>query len=322
MSFRRIFGVKAPVSSPQAIAMGGLGLSGRAVRQLNRLQLNTRNFLPGSAAGARSSHQRRPAMDFREHRMYTPGDDVRFVDWKASARQEHVFIKQGEYLKDATVTIVLDGSASMAWGSPPKSGAALALAAALGYLALAQGDRLMVIPLNGQHQQGKTSFPPLGPVSGKSQFAGVLKYLRSLPFQGQVDLAKSLAGFNRRNTRGGGLVLVISDLLGMQDLARALRSLPIPTWNIVLFHLLHPAELNPQLRGDFELQDIETGRRKLYTVTEQAVETYRRHFKAWQNRMEEACLKENAIYTMIASDWTLEGEIIPHLRGINVVKAL
>jgi hypothetical protein len=71
-----------------------LALSGQALRQLNRLQLNTGPWLPGNTLGSRPSQRRRPAMDFREHRAYAPGDDVRFVDWRASARQEHVFTRR------------------------------------------------------------------------------------------------------------------------------------------------------------------------------------------------------------------------------------
>ncbi|MBN2501013.1 MAG: DUF58 domain-containing protein, partial [Anaerolineales bacterium] len=109
-------------------------LSAQAIRQLERLRLRTTRDLQGEAIGERRSSRRRPDVDFREHRAYVPGDDLRFVDWRASARSETFFVKQGEQTKEAAVFLLLDCSASMAWGEPPKNQTALALAAALGYL--------------------------------------------------------------------------------------------------------------------------------------------------------------------------------------------
>lgn len=324
MWFRNIFGASEGLASRQA-GPGSKGpselvLSAHALRQLNRMQLNTHPDLSGYAGGLRPSQRRKPAYDFREYRVYTPGDDVRFVDWKASGRQEHIFIKQGEQQKDAAVYVLLDCSASMVWGEPPKFQALLSIAAALGYLALAQGDRLMVVPLFDRARKFPASLQPLGPIHGKGLVPHLLNYLRALPFRGQVDLAQSLAGFARRYNIRGGLVVVLSDLLGEQDLAKGLASLPLPTWNLVICHLLHPAELNPVVRGDFEMQDIETGQMKRYAVTDKAISTYRQRLQAWLNSLEATCMERKARYTMIPTDWHLESQIIPHLREVNVVK--
>jgi uncharacterized protein (DUF58 family) len=326
MWFRRIFtaspktgetGRRQP-EARDAVSPAGLSLSAAAQRQLNRLQLNTGRSLPGAGVGTRSSYRRRPAMDFREHRPYTAGDDVRFVDWKASARQEHVFIKQGEQLKHVGVDLLIDCSASMAWGDPPKRGAALELAAALGYLALAQGDRLRIYPLTGA---GGAAAPVIGPLSGKGHFPALLKSLRLLRFGGQVDPLRSLAGLSRRGRRGG-LVLLISDLLGAQALDEGLQSLRLPEWKVILFHLLHPTEIDPALQGEFELQDIETGQVGRYSIMAKDLDTYRSRLQAWREGLEAACRELRVQYTMIPTHWSLEGETLPYLRKAQVVKAL
>jgi uncharacterized protein (DUF58 family) len=322
MWFRNIFSGKI---SPAARRMNSApampaGLSPAALRQLNRLRLNTGPLLPGLAAGSRPSQQRRPAAEFREHRPYTPGDDVRYVDWKASARQEHIFIRQGEHQKDAAVFLFLDRSASMAWGEPPKSRAAIALASALGYLALAQGDRLAVIPAS--EDRPGDSLPPLGPVRGKGQVPLLFNYLQAVQFQGRVDLARVLAGFGQRKPARGGLVLVISDLLNMGDLAAGLAAFPRPSWKVVVCHLLHPAEIDPALDGYFEFQDIETGGRKHYTVTPRVLETYRQRLQSWQGQLARTCQESNAAYALLPTNWSLESETIPHLRGMQVVSPL
>ncbi len=154
MWFRRIFRLTNRVvqaipklfSAPGRGGGNGRRLSPESVRQLERLQIRGSRALRGDRAGGRVSNRRKPAIEFREHRMYVPGDDIRFVDWQASARQDQVFIRQGEMPKDVIVYLLLDTSASMLWGKTPKRNAQLSLAAALGYAALQNGDRLYVHP--------------------------------------------------------------------------------------------------------------------------------------------------------------------------------
>lgn len=329
MWFRRIFSAKparpAENSARPNVRSGAAMtvLSTQAQRQLNRLQLRTGRALPGQRSGQRPSLRRKLAMDFREHRMYTPGDDARFVDWKASARQEHIFVRQGEQPKDADIYVLLDTSASMAWGQPPRSQAALALAAALAYLALAAGDRLVVVPFHGQSPAARSAIgPPLGPVSGKGQFSGVLQYLRGLPFRNQIDLNTSLYEFSRRYAGRGGMVLILSDLFDAQDLRRGLEGLSPPAWEVVVFHLLHPAELDPPLQGGHKLQDIETGQTRIVEIDAPALQTYRQRLQAWQQDLEMACVDKKAFYTLIPTGWSLENEILPHLREKGILVPL
>jgi uncharacterized protein (DUF58 family) len=289
-------------------------LSSSALRQLNRLQLTANRYMPGSSVGLRSSLRRKPAYDFREHRMYVPGDDVRFVDWKASARQEHIFIKQGEEPKEVSVYLLIDCSASMRWGEPPKANTLLDLAAALGYLALAHSDRLVIYP------SPNPKIRPLGPVSGKGQVPTLLNYLKTIPFDGRADFSEAVKGFTRRNR--GGLTLVLSDLLDVKRFSNALALLPAPTWDVVVFHLLHPQELEPTLKGDYQMVDIETGRSVNYDVDDTALRMYREKIETWRNDLERSCIENNAFYSLIPTHWSLEREIIPYLRSVQIVSSL
>ena len=290
-----------------------LFLSTQSVSQLNRLRLSASRFLPGKAAGLRPSLRRKPSYDFREHRMYVPGDDVRYVDWKASSRQEHIFIRQGEQPKEVSVYLLLDCSASMGWGSSPKSLAALQLTAALGFSALSHGDTLLIQPLD------RGVNPLFGLASGKGQVPKLLKYLRSLRFSGRVDLARSLRNFSHQ--RVGGLTIIISDLLD-SDVSSALAYLPSPTWDVVVLHLLHPQELNPELRGDFQMMDIETEKLANYDVDAKSLQMYKQQLDTWLDNMDMACLENNAFYTLVPTNWSLATEVIPHLHSIQVLTSL
>jgi uncharacterized protein (DUF58 family) len=294
-------------------------LSAAALRQLNRLQIVTERSRSGAAAGLRRSPRRRPASEFRDHRAYTPGDDVRFIDWRASARQDRIFIKQGMQPNEAMIHLLIDASASMAWGSPPKAASALSLAAALAYMALAQGDRLLLTPLWGEPQG---TLPPLGPLSGKGQLAGVLKYLRALPLRGQVDLETALGAFGRRNAGRPGKVFLISDLLACGRVGAGLAQLSATQWEPTVLHVLHAEELAPVVTGEFDLLDIETRQIKHGIITPKALVSYREHLESWRAGLEAELTAQRVDYQLLPTSWSLEGEILATLRARGWIKPL
>ena len=291
-------------------------LTPQTFRQLNRLQLSAGRYLPGHAVGMRPSLRRRPSSEFKEHRMYVTGDDVRFVDWKASSRSEHVFVKLGEQPKEATVYILLDCSQSMGWGDPPKLETALALAAAIGYMALGQGDRLMVVPFSEKIIQ------PLGPITGKGQFTVLINYLREIIPSGCAVLSDVTHSFKKNYALYGGLTFLISDLLGIEDLEKSLELMPAPGWEVAVFQLLHPEELDPRIRGNFEMEDCESGEIINYDLNNEAIKAYKNRLQEWQNELDMICVNQNALYTVIPTNWSLEREIISQLRDLQVVNPL
>ena len=334
MLFRNIFsGRTRPARAPRNSAnqAAPARLSTQTLRLLDRLRLNTGPFMPGLPAGSRISQMRKPAADFRDHRQYTPGDDVRYVDWKASARQEHVFVKQGEIPKAAMVYILIDCSASMRWGNPPKSQAALALASALGYLALSHSDRLVIVPVTGSapatsaaaaSRQTTQSFQRMGPFWGKGQAPMLNSYFEGLRFEGQINLTQAVVQLSQRKLSQGGLVLVITDMFGSDGLPKALARLQAPAWQVVFCHMLHPDEVNPELNGYFEMLDIETQQKKRYQITAKVLETYRQRLQAWQSELAQMCLESSAVYSMFPTNWSLESEMIAQLQRIRVVERL
>lgn len=283
------------------------------LRSLDRLALQTQRRLRGDNIGQRASFRRLPASDFREHRVYQPGDDLRHVDWNASARAEHVFIKMGEQTKEATVHLLLDSSASMQWGKPSKLWAGRRLAAALGFIALNYGDRLLVDDV-------ASSAPVFGPKLGKAHVPPLLRHLRELPLQRQADLPTAASTYARAHPRGGYLVL-ISDLADVPDLSAALRHWRPPTWQVLVVHLLHPAELKPTLRGEVELQDAETSERGNYDLDAHALERYDAFVSDWCSTLERACLEHGAAYARVLADAPLETSVLPFLRRRGVIGA-
>ena len=286
-------------------------LTPRLYQQLDRLRLRSEQPLQGSGAGLRRSVRRRPAADFLEHRQYVPGDDVRFVDWRATARHEQIFLKQGEHPQENQVTLLIDASASMAWGAPPKASTTLALAACLSYLALGNEDRLtLVVP-------GRPG--GLVKVKGKGQYPAVLNHLRTLRFSGTPALAAELH-LIARHSQTGGMLIVLSDLLDQPDLAVAFAELPPPHWQVSVLHLLHPEELEPPVQGEFALLDAESGLRRNVNIDRIALQKYARLLEDWRRAIELSYIERHAQYTLVPTGWSLEREAVPHLRRVRLLE--
>lgn len=317
MLFRRIFhpdksSRTAPIGRQKGEGERLNSLPADLVHQLDRLRIRGSRELRGDRMGMRSSHRRKPSTEFREYRVYVPGDDIRYVDWRASARQENIFVKQGELPKDTIIYLLLDCSASMRWGAVPKSVMQLKLAAVFGYLTLSQGDQLFVLPYGG------TGNHLYGPVSGKGQFGDFNRYLNQLSYSGESSLSTAISSLKKRITRGG-ILFVISDLLERGNLDAVLGSVPAPLWWVNVVHLLHPEELEPSLRGAFELVDQETGASANYDLDSEALRKYAERIDQWQKGLELACVNNHALYSLINSNDSLEKEVIPSLRSQKVL---
>lgn len=319
MWFRRIFRLDSPKrQSPKNQPMLELGIGPRldpeTLRQLKRLKIRGSKALRGDRTGMRTSNRSKPATEFREHRMYVPGDDIRFVDWRASARHEGIFVRQGELPKDAIVSLLVDCSGSMLWGTREKREAQLALASALGFITLTNGDRLVVHPF------GDIPNLVFGPATGKGNVSSFIRYLNQLRFGGQSNLEQAARSLSSKVSRGG-VVFILSDLLERGDLSAVFSLLPAPKWWVNVIHMLHPDEIHPDLRGRYALQDLETGQLMNFDLSNDAIRKYHERLDRWRQDLELTAVEHHAFYTLIESEWSLSKEILPYLRKHQVLES-
>jgi uncharacterized protein (DUF58 family) len=275
---------------------------------MERMSLQAQRTLRGNpSSGEHVSRQRLPSSIVSDHRPYSYGDDLRYVDWNVYARQEQVVVKLGEAEQDINIHLLLDASRSMTIGDPPRLRQAQEIVAALGYLALAHSDRLRIVPF------GPTALPAYGPVQGKANLVAMLRFVAAIAPQPQTSLAPVLRRYVRTHPQGGILVLC-SDLLTTDDLSEALRECRPPRWQVLVLHLLDRHDLEPDLAGPIELEDSETGERIGLTLDDDTLARYRRDAAAWRERVERQCTIHGARYTPLLNDWPLERKIIPYLR--------
>ncbi len=300
------------------------------LRRVERLNFRTVPSLRGVMVGERRSRHLRPALDFSDHRPYTPGDDLRHVDWHVYARSDDLFVKLGEATQGIDVHLLLDASPSMAWKPPwptdppvDKWRAVCRLAGALAYLALSGGERVHLTPFAGQLAAG------FGPTHGKRRAVAALRFLAELAVQPPADasgpdtLAQCLAGYARRHP-GGGLLVLISDLFNAgQDaaaLSEGLRNLPPPRWQVVVMHFVSQQELAPTVDGDVELVDVETAEAGLFHLDETTLSQYRLRVRRWLHQLEQTCARRGAAYARVLAEWPFEQAVIPYLRQRGVVQ--
>ncbi len=307
MWFKNIFNRKAAAATQPLFDEAFL-------RRLERLSLQAQRTLRGRPSGGEHlSRNELPATIFSGHRPYSAGDDYRYIDWNAYAHQEEYFVRLGEIEQSVNVHVLLDCSRSMAWGAPPKLRAAQQLAAAIGYLALAHHDRLHMVPF------GTSALPAFGPAQGKGRLIELLRFIERQRADQPTALAHALAGYAKRHTLGG-LLVICSDLLAPEGLDQALRALPPPRWQVLVLHILDPRELKPELNGPIELEDAETGQRLPLTLDSATLAAYRRNVAAWQERVAATCAQRGASYAQARTDWPLERQVIPYLRARRILR--
>ena len=249
-------------------------------QQLEGLALVSRRLASGREKAERKANRSASGVEFAEHRPYVAGDDFRFLDWKVFARSDRLLLKQFEEEADLTVHVLLDCSASMAHGVAESAGKKLIyakrLAAALGYVALANLDRVGIQTFaDGLGER-------LPPMRGKNRALRMLRFLETTPSAGGTDFARAAKAFAaRENTRG--LCLVITDGYDFAGLTHGLDALRYGRLEPVLLLITDPAERTPPLQGEWLLVDSESGEERNVTVTagllEKFKEAHQRHFE-------------------------------------------
>lgn len=292
---------------------------GDFLTRLERVRLRLRRILSGVQRAERRSRRTGSSLEFADHRNYTPGDDPRRIDWGIYGRLERLMVKLYEEEEDLDVTLLIDISASMTWQpdrsqAPAKLALARQLAAALAYLSLHNLDRVRIGFFDAELRQESS------PYRGKSAFHEVLRILRSPPEAGgATDFATSLGGFGRSQNRRG-LVLILSDGLDPEGFARGLAAVTGRHFAMHFLHLLHPAECDPDLRGDLRLQDCEGGAEVDVTAAPALLTAYRTEVEKFRAELRSWCTRHEAGYSFIRSDMAFDDVVLRLFREDGLVR--
>ena len=269
------------------------------VSRLGGIEIVAEGVVEGFLSGLHRSPFRGFSVEFTEHRPYQPGDEPRYLDWKILARADRLFVKQFEEETNLRAMLLVDASRSMAWRGTPerltKRAYADRLAAALALILLRQRDATGLVTFDEAVRQAI----PARVKSG--QWGRLVRGLLDTPDGRGTAAAAALRRLTSLLVRRG-LVVLISDLLFDRDLAlTALRYLRHRGHQVIVYHVMDPAEL--QLGGPPEVRfrDLESPASVVVRPRELARaygETVRREIAAWRT----TCRRHGIAYHHVTTD--------------------
>ena len=281
-------------------------------RKLEILDLVSRKHMRGRGRGERRGPKRGSGVEFHDFRPYAAGDDLRYLDWNIFSRLDRLVLKLFIEEEDLCLHLLLDASRSMAFGEPSKLTYAARAAAALSYVALSGHERTAL----GVLGEGLTSLSR--PLRGRSQIFTVLEQLGGLRPRGGTHLNLALTAY-ARNARSPGLAILFTDLLDAGGFEAGLVALLGRGFDLVLIHLLAPAELDPPLGGDLLLTDAETGERREVALTPETRRRYQENLRGLCDCAEDFCRRSGADYFRVSTALPFEDFILSHLTQGGVL---
>ena len=277
------------------------------LKKLDHLALLSRKLKKGAARGEHRVHHKGLSQEFHDYRDYQPGDDLRYLDWHIYARLERLLIKLFSGEEDLTVHILLDSSGSMAYGNPRKIDYARRVAAALGYIAIANLDRVGVSSFSDGLKER------LSPRRRRSHVFSLFHYLNGIEAKGTTSFNQSLTRYVRE-IRRPGLAIVISDLMDPEGWETGLQALLYRKFDVMVIHILAEEEINPKLEGPVKMIDMETRKEARLSLDPWSIDEYTRELEEYFGEIEDFCVRKGIEYLRAGNLIPLEDLILKYLR--------
>ena len=279
---------------------------------LTRLQLQVFHKSSLIMSGSRKSVQKGTSAEFSDFREYMPGDDLRRMDWNVYARLDKLYIREYMEEKEAVVSVLVDTSASMDYGERSKEQLAKELAAVIGFLALNNMDRLML--LEGLTFSGEADILS---AAAKIQFRGpgvtviISDFLHPDMLEKKVDTKK--IDNKKAGTQGSSPRKEERPVMGYERLLGFLR---FCRQRPVILHTMAAEELRVTLTGALNLIDSETGSQLRLTVDAKALESYLTQLNGLTEHMKAGCRAAGGAYVLCDTGRDFRQLVFQDLRVI------
>lgn len=254
------------------------------LERIHQLELEARSISEGYLAGRHRSDRHGFAIEFAQHREYTPGDDFKHIDWKVFGRTDRFYLKQHELETNFLAWLVIDESESMRFRSGSRSKYDLACIAglALSQLILDQGDMVGLAKVDSELTE------VLRPSSQPSRAREIARQLAEGPTERSTDLGTALHSFAGR-LQQRGLCLIFSDLFDdPESLLAGLRHLKYARQEVVVFQTLDVAEVEFTFRGPTLFRGLER-LPELLTDPHAIRDSYLEEFERFRAQIRDGC---------------------------------
>lgn len=287
------------------------------LKKLERVSVTAKRPFPGRMKGEKRSTKRGSSIEFADYREYASGDDLRYVDWKAYARLERLFLKLFVEEEDLSIHLLLDASQSMAYSGAPghvtKFDYARKVAAALGYVGLVRYDRV------GISAFGQALGRRVPMLRSRNSVPQLFSYLEQTVPGGGTDFTHALQNYAQRTSSAPGVCVVLSDFLD-PNWEKGIRALLARRFQVVLLQILDPEEVAPTFLGDLRLVDAETGESREVSITPQVQNRYRAALNSFCTQLSDTANRHGMDYLRTTTDAPFEDLLLKTLRGTGLLR--
>ncbi|MFV1965449.1 MAG: DUF58 domain-containing protein [Pirellulaceae bacterium] len=279
-----------------------------AIKRIARLQLRARHIVEGFLSGMHRSPYFGQSVEFLQHREYATGDDLRHVDWKVWARQDRLYVKQFEEDTNVRCTLLVDVSASMAYGrgATTKYEYACTLAGCLAYLVLKQQDAVGCVAFD---EKVRYQVPPR---SKRNHLQSVIDALHVNTPREKTDMVAIMRSVAESSPRRGMMVLLSDMLADPESTLRGLRLLRQKGHDVLVFHVMHDDELDFPFTGPVRFEGLESSDH-LNCNPRALREGYLKALGRFLERVRRGCVRNTIDYALIRTSQPLDAALATYL---------
>jgi uncharacterized protein (DUF58 family) len=278
------------------------------IKRIGRLEIRARHIVEGLLSGMHRSPYFGQSVEFLQHRQYVPGDDLRRVDWKVWAKQDRLYLKQYEEDTNLRCCILVDVSASMAYGSGPftKCDYAVTAASALAYLLLRQQDAVGCAVFD----EGLRQIIPIR--TSTSHLTTITRALQTKEPKDKTRLYDVLARVAESFPRRSMMVLVSDLLVDPADTRRGLRLLRQLGHDVLVLHVMDDDELEFPFADPTRFEGLETDDH--LTCNPRALrDGYLESLNRFLDTLRHGCARDNIDYALIRTSAPLDAALTEFL---------
>jgi uncharacterized protein (DUF58 family) len=267
------------------------------LHQLDRMSILINKRLTSNYVGERKAVATGRGLIFKDHAIYSPGDDFRAIDWKVLARLDKLFVKRFEEERNLTVHVIIDYSGSMGFGQRVKKYEyADMLGLGFCYMAMKHNERFVVSTF-------ADSLEVFKPKRGRTNLMKVLDYLNNRKPKGLSKFESSMAAYKKRiNTRS--FVVIMSDFLyDTEEIKNAIKR--YRDHHVVLVQVLDKTETDMNIEGDFKLVDVETDDSLRTFISPYARKNYLQQMAEHQAKIRRACDEIGAKFFVFSTEYPI-----------------
>lgn len=280
------------------------------IKRIGRMDVRARHVVEGFLSGMHRSPYFGQSVEFLQHREYVYGDDLRHIDWKVWAKQDRYYIKQFEEDTNMRVTMLVDVSGSMQYGSGAmnKNEYGCTIAASLAYLLLKQQDAVGCVAFDAT---ARTKVPLR---TKRTHLMSIIQALSISTPQDKTDVFQIMREAAETYPRRGMMVLISDLLTDVQATLKGLKLLRQRGHDVMVFQVMDDHELDFPFNGPTRFEGLESD--EFINCNPRALrEGYLKAMNAFLDEVRVGCAKASVDYALVRTSDPLDAVIARYLSN-------